>query len=173
MKKITLPLIILAVISLGGCSLQSDLIKSKQQEVNNIIQEQADKAKEIITSETLDLSSQKLEKVPAYVFAKVNTVELNLSNNLLTGSLPGEIRFLKNLKVLRANNNQMTGVPAEIGQLSNLEILDLSNNKLTGLPNELANLKNLKSMNLAGNDYSEQDLDTIRRKLIHTNFIVK
>ena len=172
MTKILL-LTIISIIALGGCSLKSALIKNKIPEINNAIQEQADKAKEMVTSETLDLSNQKLEKVPAYVFAKINITELNLSNNFLTGALPGEIRFLKNLKILRLNNNLMTGIPAEIGQLTNLETLDLANNKLTGLPNELANLKNLKSMNLAGNDYSEQDLDYIRRKLVNTNFIIK
>jgi len=94
------------------------------------------------------------------------------TGELLTGALPGEIRFLKNLKVLKANNNLMTGVPAEVGQLSELEALDLSNNQLTGLPNELGNLKNLKTMNLSGNNYSQQDLDYIKERLPKTNFIL-
>lgn len=116
-------------------------------------------------SNTLDLSNQNLDKLPSYVLSSTNIEGLDISNNNLTGALPGEIRHLSNLKVLNASNNKMTGVPAEVGQLSKLEVLDLSNNQLTGLPNELGNLKKLKVLNLSGNNYSKQDLDVIRKGL--------
>ncbi len=119
----------------------------------------------ISNSKTLDLSNQELRKVPNETFNQTAVQELNLANNSLEGSLPGEIRFLKNLKVLNLSNNNFTGVPAEIGQLSNLEVLDLSNNNLTGLPNELANLKNLKLLKLSGNNYSASDLEIIKKGL--------
>jgi len=122
---------------------------------------------------TLDLSNQQLTKVPNNVFTKTNLVELNISNNQLTGALQAEIRNLKNLKVLNASNNQMTGVPAEIGQLQNLQVLDLSNNQLTGLPNELRNLKNLKTFNISGNKYSEQDLNKILETLPKSVNVIK
>ena len=119
----------------------------------------------ISNSKTLNLSNQGLRKVPSDTFNQTAVEELNLSSNSLDGSLPGEIRFLKNLKVLNLSNNNFTGVPAEIGQLSNLEVLDLSNNKITGLPNELANLKNLKLLKLSGNNYSTSDLEIIKKGL--------
>jgi Leucine-rich repeat (LRR) protein len=111
---------------------------------------------------SLDLSGQGLDKLPAYVLSRTNLEELNISNNLITGALPSEIGKLTKLKVLNASNNMMTGVPAEIGYLPNLEVLDLSNNKLTGLPNELAQLKKLRILNLSGNAYSTHDLDITR-----------
>lgn len=114
---------------------------------------------------TLNLSNQGLQKLPASVLKMTNLEELNISNNQLTGALPGEIHDLRNLRILNASNNLMTGVPAEVGQLSNLEVLDLSNNRLTGLPNELGNLKKLKKLNLSGNDYSKQDLEVIKKGL--------
>jgi Leucine-rich repeat (LRR) protein len=126
----------------------------------------------VANSKRLDLSDQGLTKLPNYVFSRTDLEELVISNNRITGALQGEIRNLKNLRILRAGNNQMTGVAAEIGQLQNLEILDLSNNKITGLPNELANLKNLKTLNLSGNQYSQQDLDVIRRALPNVNYIL-
>lgn len=119
----------------------------------------------IPSGKVLDLSNKGLVKVSSDVFSRTDLEELNLSNNKLTGALPGEIRFLQNLKVLNASNNQMTGVPAEIGQLSKLEVLDLSNNELTGLPYELGNLKNLKVLRLSGNNYSRQDLDVVKKGL--------
>ncbi|MFA6100310.1 MAG: leucine-rich repeat domain-containing protein [Patescibacteria group bacterium] len=123
-------------------------------------------------SKILDLSNQGLENIPASTFDQQNLEELNVSNNRLTSAIQAEIRKLKNLRVLKASNNQMTGVPAEIGQLQNLEVLDLSNNQLTGLPNELANLKKLKTLNLSGNQYSKQDLDIIRQALPNVNYIL-
>lgn len=113
----------------------------------------------------LDLSGQSLSKVPGYVFDRTDLQELNLANNNLEGALPAEIRHLQNLRVLNLSNNAFTGVPAEIGQLGKLEILNLSNNQLTGLPHELGNLSSLKILDLRGNNYSLQDLNTIKENL--------
>jgi CCR4-NOT transcription complex subunit 6 len=128
-------------------------------------QQEATTIPTIQTGSSLNLSGKGLDKLPSYVLSRFDLVELNISNNLITGALPSEIGKLRNLKVLNASNNLMTGVPAEVGQLTNLEVLDLSNNQLTGLPNELANLKKLKTLNLSGNNYSVQDLDVIKRGL--------
>ena len=123
--------------------------------------------------ESLNLSSQRLDKIPAYVFEKTNLKELDISGNQITGAIQAEIRHLENLVILNASDNLMTGVPAEIGQLHNLEVLDLSDNQLTGLPYELGNLKNLKTLNISGNDYSEVDLKIISEKLSGDVNIVK
>lgn len=114
---------------------------------------------------TINLSNKDLQSIPAYVFDETGTEELDVSNNNLTGSIQAEIRHLSKLKILNLSNNLMTGIPAEIGQLQQLEILDLSNNKITGLPYEIGNLKNLKILNLSGNNYSQQDLDIIKKTL--------
>lgn len=121
----------------------------------------------------LNLSGQALTKVPDYVFLMVNLEELNVSNNQLAGAIQAEINKLANLKVLLANDNQMTGVPAEVGQLKKLQVLDLSNNKLTGLPYELGNLQNLQLLNISGNNYSQADLDIISEKLPASTVIIK
>ncbi len=113
----------------------------------------------------LELAYRDLSDVPKEVFGRHNIEGLDLSHNSLNGSLPGEIRFLKELRLLDLSDNNFTGVPAEIGQLENLEVLDLSNNPITGLPNELGNLKNLKFLDLRGTQYSHQDLETIKRGL--------
>ncbi len=113
----------------------------------------------------IDLSNQDLTNVPSWIFDRLATEELNLSNNLFDGALQAEVRLMQNLRVLDLSNNQFTGVPAEVGHLENLEVLDLSNNYLTGLPYELGRLSNLKLLDLRGNNYSELDLEIIRKSL--------
>lgn len=120
---------------------------------------------------TLDLSGQGLTEVPAYVFDRLDIVELDLSDNSLSGALQAEVRHLQNLKVLDLSGNNFTGVPAEVGQLSDLEVLDLSNNQLTGLPNEIGNLAKLRVLDVSGNAYSEADLAAIKSRLPATTEI--
>lgn len=164
MKKLILP-VLLAVFALGligaGCTV------ANQPLVGVNIPNQP------VSATSLDLSNKGLTAVPKYVFGMTGLTELNLSHNNLTGAIPGEIRFLKNLKTLDLSYNQMTGVPAEVGQLSNLVTLNLSHNQLTGLPNELGNLKNLKTLNLSGNNCSPQDVAVIQKGLAPTCQIIK
>ena len=116
-------------------------------------------------NDVIDLSGKKLSTVPAHVFTRTDTIELDVSDNDLSGSLPAEIRQLTKLQRLNLSQNNFTGVPAEVGQLSELRYLDLSNNSLTGLPYELGNLSKLETLDLRGNSYSTLDLDTIKQKL--------
>ncbi len=113
----------------------------------------------------LDLSLQNLTAVDEEVFSRTELTLLDLSNNNLSGSLQGEIRFLQNLRTLDLSDNNWTGVPAEIGQLEKLEVLDLSNNPITGLPHELGNLQNLQLLDLRSTNYSAQDLEIIKKAL--------
>ena len=119
----------------------------------------------VSSNKIIDLSNHNLRNVPGGIFNQTAVEELNLADNFLEGSLPREVRFLENLKVLNLSNNNFTGVPAEIGQLRNLEVLDLSNNKISGLPHELAKLSKLRILKLQGNNYSATDLEVIKNGL--------
>jgi len=72
-------------------------------------------------------------------------IELSLSSNLLTGSIPIELENLTKLTSLWLNENELTGgIPVELGKLSNLEFLMLQYNQLTGsIPVELGNFSNV------------------------------
>ena len=58
-----------------------------------------------------------------------HTIELNLHNSGLTGTLPPEIFELINLTYLNLSNNELTGsIPSEIGNLVYLTILSIYSN---------------------------------------------
>lgn len=63
-----------------------------------------------------------------------NVPYLNLTNNLLSGSIPLSIgEVMPTLKFLNLSGNFLNGgIPTSIGEMKRLQRLDLSNNKLTG-----------------------------------------
>jgi Leucine-rich repeat (LRR) protein len=118
------------------------------------------------------LSNNNIKSLPSEMGKMTNVVIFKIDNNVLEGSLIGEIRQMSKLKVLDVSYNNMTGMPAEIGQLSKLETLNYSYNNIDGLPNELANLKNnLKEFNLTGNPLSQEKINKLKVDLPNTNII--
>jgi hypothetical protein len=71
-------------------------------------------------------------------------IRRELSENLLTGTIPSVIGRAKRLLTLVAlNDNDLSGpIPTEIGLLTSLSSMSLNDNRLTGtLPSQLGDLK--------------------------------
>ena len=84
-------------------------------------------------------------------------VELLLSRNSLTGSIPPELGSLTGLTQLSLGNNEnLTGrIPPELGSLTHLTHLHLHNDDLIGsIPAELGDLVNLRELRLDNNNLS-------------------
>lgn len=83
-------------------------------------------------------------------------VEIYLSENGLSGSLPGAVGNLPGLRTLEAAGNALSGaLPKDLGKLANLRSLRLGLNQLSGaIPKELGNLANLENLGLAANRLS-------------------
>ena len=81
---------------------------------------------------------------------------LMLWNNGLTGSLPPELKHLRQLEFLVLRNNQLRGpIPAEIGELTELQLLFLGNNQFSGeIPEQLEQLSQLRWLDLHNNQLS-------------------
>lgn len=149
MKYSTLSIALWVVLMGAGCDSPADLSSDNK----------------------LNLSYHDLTLVSQDIFARTNLVELDLSGNHLTGTIPAEIRFLKSLRILDLSNNALTGLPAELGQLMYLTELDASHNQISGLPLELGQLSRLRLLDLRGNPVSMQDLKVLREKLPHTQIL--
>lgn len=93
---------------------------------------------------------------------------LDISHNMLSGSIPKEIGAMYYLYVLNLGHNNVSGsIPQELGKMKNLNILDLSNNRLAGqIPESLTGLSLLTEIDLSNNLLSGQipesgQLDTL------------
>jgi LRR receptor-like serine/threonine-protein kinase FLS2 len=81
---------------------------------------------------------------------------LNLSWNLLDGSLPMEIGKIAMAQAIDISANQLTGViPPTLGSCSELQSLNLSRNAFHGsIPESLGNLQSLMNLDLSFNSLS-------------------
>ena len=87
---------------------------------------------------------------------RVSYSSLRGVQEILKGTIPGELSGLTKLETLFLSDNELTGeIPPELGNLANLEEMSLSSNQLTGeIPPELGNLTNLKKLSLSDNQLS-------------------
>ncbi|PPD84406.1 hypothetical protein GOBAR_DD18646 [Gossypium barbadense] len=78
---------------------------------------------------------------------------LDLSYNLLSGTIPKEVGSMSNLFILNLGHNNLSGaIPQEIGNLKGLGILDLSYNRLEGsIPQSMTGISMLSEINLSNN----------------------
>lgn len=92
----------------------------------------------------LDLSKQKLSRIPSEVFTSFpNMYELVLSKNKLK-TLPDELGNLRNLRILKLDRNKFESLPETIGRLEKLEVLDVNRSDLYYLPESIGNCHSLE-----------------------------
>ncbi|GMJ12845.1 hypothetical protein like AT4G06744 [Hibiscus trionum] len=93
-------------------------------------------------------------------------IEVLLLNNKLSGCLPYELGFLKELKVFDVESNLLTGpLPCSLSCLEKIELLNFANNLLYWeVPEELCALTNLVNLSLSDNFFTK--VGPVCRKLI-------
>uniref|UniRef100_A0A0R3SZK9 LRRCT domain-containing protein n=1 Tax=Hymenolepis diminuta TaxID=6216 RepID=A0A0R3SZK9_HYMDI len=112
---------------------------------------------------SLQLSGQKMRKIPENVelFPKLRVVDF--SNNSLTNLGPW-IGRLVNLKVLNVSGNKLEHLPGDLSHLNKLEILNASHNRMTTFLNSpnsinLSSLRHLRTVDLSNNQLTEFPLE--------------
>ncbi len=105
------------------------------------------------TNQTNWLSGENIENWYGVSSYGGRVVNLNLSNNNLSGIIPAQISDLTNLQSLDFRGNNIQGwIPESLGAMMNLEILNLGDNQLTGkIPIQLSELTNLTHLHLSNN----------------------
>jgi Leucine-rich repeat (LRR) protein len=107
----------------------------------------------------LDLSSTALsgKDLPLHLLDHPSLEVLDLSYNIITGSLPEIPNVNKVLKYLSLRHCNMTGtIPRSMRQLQGLDHLDLNGNLFAGtIPNILGQMTNLKYLFLGSNNFTE------------------
>ncbi|XP_071916240.1 uncharacterized protein [Coffea arabica] len=108
----------------------------------------------------LDMSNNKLNGI---IFTELfsllsSLLYLNLSNNLFSGSLPGEISKMSNIYKFDISHNKFSGeVPDAIGQSSDLEYISMQDNFFHGtVPAKLASLKDIQILDMSRNNFTGQ-----------------
>jgi protein brassinosteroid insensitive 1 len=72
-------------------------------------------------------------KIQPEVYHNGSMIFLDISHNLLSGSLPKEIGSMFYLYILNLGHNNFSGtIPLELGDLAHLSIIDLSSNRFEG-----------------------------------------
>ncbi|CEG38811.1 Leucine-rich repeat protein [Plasmopara halstedii] len=124
---------------------------------NNLLQVLPERLYELRALTYLDLSNNQLGRDLSENFGTlINMKELNLSGNKLS-RLPDSVIFLKNMKVLHIAENVLTALPTQIGELERLKILNAHTNQLTSLPSSLGRLEKLQNLNLNKNSLVSTD----------------
>ncbi|MED6148846.1 LRR receptor-like serine/threonine-protein kinase ghr1 [Stylosanthes scabra] len=83
-------------------------------------------------------------------------VRLSMSNNSISGKLPGNIGDLKSLEFLDISNNLFSSsLPAGVGSLGSLQNMSLAGNNFSGsIPDLISAMASLQSLDLSRNSFS-------------------
>lgn len=118
---------------------------------------------ELVT--TLNLSGNRLEKVPIVIDLFFNLQILDVSQNLLS-SLPEGLNNLTNLSTLIGSNNRLNtdsfSKDFGLAMSSCLKVLSLGGNELTCLPPQVLEMSQLRSLYLGSNRITELTKDISR-----------
>ncbi|XP_060667265.1 receptor-like protein EIX2 [Ziziphus jujuba] len=105
----------------------------------------------------LDISENILSgSIPLSIGNLTGLTTLIISNNKLSGQIPHLWEDKQFLYIVDMSNNSLSGtIPTTMGSLSSLELLVLSNNKLSGeLPSSLQNCANMVNLDLGDNRFT-------------------
>ncbi len=112
--------------------------------------------------EYLDLSFNKLGKIPEGIFSLIKLITLDIGGNDLS-TISTNILKLENLEYLYINDDFTGTIPESVFTLSKLKYIDLSRNYLKTIPEGIFKLKNLEYLDLYGNYIPKEEIEKIKK----------
>jgi Leucine-rich repeat (LRR) protein len=109
----------------------------------------------------LDVSNNLLDgSIPSMIFHHKHLTVLDIHQNMFYGNFPDDIVSNEKLEYVSMQHNALLGsVSDRIGFLTNLKHFDISMNGLTGtLPDTIQELTSLRYLTTSGNNFTEQPL---------------
>uniref|UniRef100_K3X9W6 Disease resistance R13L4/SHOC-2-like LRR domain-containing protein n=1 Tax=Globisporangium ultimum (strain ATCC 200006 / CBS 805.95 / DAOM BR144) TaxID=431595 RepID=K3X9W6_GLOUD len=117
----------------------------------NDIHELPVEVKEFAYLMSFKMRHNQLHELPDTFWELTKLTSLDLSNNLLVGTLSENLGQLVNLKELSLDGNNLSALPESTQQLENLEVLKLENNQLRSLPSQIGHLRRLHTLTAHSN----------------------
>lgn len=152
MKKIIINLIY--IVLAWGSTLShvkaQVLLSSKAPGTKKVYDSFEEAFKEPLKVYILDVSKQKLTKIPENIDQLTNLQKLLLSENKIK-KLPANFVKLKNLQHFEIPKNKLKKLPEGFENLQNLRYLDLANNKFKHIPATVFQLQKLEIFYFFGN----------------------
>ncbi|XP_054746561.1 protein lap1 isoform X2 [Anastrepha obliqua] len=100
----------------------------------------------------LDFSNNALTDIFPNVWQHERTLEELYLSSAHIKSLPPELFYCQNLRVLVVNNNNLESIPNAISALRQLQTLNLSRNSISTVPDNMKSCKNLTNLDLSCNN---------------------
>ncbi len=121
----------------------------------------SDSIKRIASLKEIMITDANLYNFPSFICRsrKVGTVSLI---NCKIDSIPEELQWMENLKVLNLEGNNLKEIPGWIRNCKNLEVLILKNNKIDNLSEFIALMPKLEFLDISDNQMTLPDLDILR-----------
>eukprot|EP00940_MAST-03C_sp_MAST-3C-sp2_P003164 g3164.t1 len=98
----------------------------------------------------LDVSHNKLEKLPDAIGCLARLERLDITNNCLQ-ALPQSLTKLTRLREISAAGNRVCRLPKTIGRLKSLRRICFEDNSIANIPGSFATLRYLETLNVARN----------------------
>jgi len=112
---------------------------------------------------SVSLRSNKLQKIPDFVFQLPQLENLGLSDNDIS-EIPVAIENLEELQVLDISNNNVQIFPEEILELRLLKVIRATRNGIIQLPEKIHHLVNLRELYATANNISEIPKSIVKLK---------
>lgn len=142
-----------------GCKIRNAILQKDEKFF--VIGTHSSKGRRDLGVKFVEFSSSNISYVPEQLFRKFpNLLYLNVNSSGLKKIQP--ISNASNLKVILANNNQITSLVANaFGAMKELETLSFRNNRIAEIDlNAFKNLENLRELYLADNKISMLHMNT-------------